>query len=71
VATIGRVRFTPDAERLNPRVEPLEARVVEGELRLTVRVVPQMLPSLVPTELGEIDVAWMVDTNQPAEQNGK
>jgi hypothetical protein len=71
VATIGRVRFTPDAQNLNPRVEPLEAKVVEGELKLTVRVTPQLLPSLPPTELGEIDVAWMVDTDKPAEQNGK
>jgi hypothetical protein len=71
VATIGRVRFTPDAESLNPRVEPLEARVVEGELRLTVRVVPQVPPPLALTELGEIDVAWMIDTDKPAEQNGK
>jgi hypothetical protein len=71
VATIGRVGFKPDARNLNPRVEPLEAKVVEGELRLTVRVVPQLLPSLMPTELGEIDVAWMVDTDKPRERNGK
>jgi hypothetical protein len=71
VATIGRIRFTPDGQNLNPRVEPLEAKVVRGELRLTVRVVPQLLPSLVPTELGEIDVAWMVDTDKPGKQDGK
>jgi len=70
-ATVGRVRFTPDAQSLTPHVEPLEAKVVQGELRLTVRIVPQTLPSVAPTELGEIDVAWMVDTDKPAEQNGK
>jgi hypothetical protein len=45
--------------------------VVAGELKLTVRVAPQLPPPLPPTELGEIDVAWMIDTDKPAEQNGK
>jgi hypothetical protein len=72
VAAIGGLRFTPEAQGMNPRVEPLEARVVAGELKLTVRVAPQLPPPpLPPTELGEIDVAWMIDTDKPAEQNGK
>jgi hypothetical protein len=70
VATIGGVRLTSEAAGLDPRVDRLRARVDEGVLKLSFRIVFGSPPSLVPSNLGDVDVAWMVDTEPPAASAG-
>jgi hypothetical protein len=67
VATIRGVRLSPEGRVIDPRIERLAARVDAGLLTLSFRAVPQAAPSLAfPTVLGEIDIAWMVDTDKPS-----
>ena len=67
VATIGSLVWTPAGAQLHARVERLTAHVDEGVLKLEFYVIPargwKRRPY--PTELGHVDVAWMVDTRQP------
>lgn len=66
VATVGSLRLSKDGTAIDPRIERLSARVEEGSLKLSFRIVPQNATSSLPTGLGEVDIAWMVDTNKPA-----
>jgi hypothetical protein len=67
VASIGGVRWSPEAAAIDPRIEGVSARVDAGILKLAVRAVPQ-IPAAgpPPSALGDVDLAWMVDTNEPS-----
>lgn len=65
VATIGAIRLSQHGQAIGARIERLSARVDEGTLKLAFRVVPQQLTPPLPTRLGEVDIAWMVDTDKP------
>jgi RNAse (barnase) inhibitor barstar len=72
VATFGSVRLSNDGKNIGARVERLSARVDGGSLTLSFRVVPQHVISPPPTDLGEMDIAWMVDTDKPStDESGK
>ena len=67
VATLGALRFSTVAQGLDPRVERLSARVNQGVLNIRFRVVTSKTPPGAPPDsLGDLDVAWMVDTRKPA-----
>jgi hypothetical protein len=67
VATLGALRVSAEAKAMpiNMRIEGLRARVDEGVLKLSLRVVPDPPLALLPSTLGEVDIAWMVDTDKP------
>ncbi|MEO8078743.1 MAG: hypothetical protein ABI818_20630 [Acidobacteriota bacterium] len=67
VAAIGGIRWSPAAAALDPRIERLAAKVDGGRLRLTFRAVAQTAAPIgpYPSALGEVDVAWLVDTDKP------
>jgi hypothetical protein len=65
VATLGSIRLSSDGAAANPRIEALKARVREGVLTLSFRVVPQTASLPLPPRPGEVDIAWMVDTDKP------
>jgi hypothetical protein len=65
VATIGSLRLSNDGKALDARVQGLAARVDAGSLMLSFRVVPNVPPTT-PVDLGEVDIAWMVDTDKPS-----
>lgn len=63
VATAGAMRRSSNVTA-DPRIEGLKARVREGVLTLSFRVVSSTgLP--LPADAGEVDIAWMVDTDEP------
>ena len=66
VATISSIRRTSAGAAA--QVHSLDARVRNGELTITLAVVPDLRApgSPVPPILDEFEVAWMVDTQQPA-----
>jgi hypothetical protein len=67
VATFRRVRLSPDACSINARIDNVTATVEEGTLVLSLTAFTD-----VPAHrrhhsvLGDVEVAWMVDTAQPA-----
>jgi hypothetical protein len=63
VATVGAIRLSSEGVAVNPRIEELRARVSEGVLTLSFRVVPGS--GSLSSNLGEVDIAWMVDTDKP------
>lgn len=67
VATVKSIDWSDSARPLSPNIQRLTARVEEGRLKLTFYVVPapgyKRRPY--PTELGAVDIAWMVDTDRP------
>jgi hypothetical protein len=67
VATFQTVEWSDRARPLRPGVERLTARVEEGRLKLTFYVVParSYRRRPYPSDLGSVQIAWMVDTNQP------
>ena len=66
VATVRTMRFKPESTPLDLRIETVTVNADAGVLSLSLRVVPRNPPSgPLPSSLGEIDVAWMVDTNKP------
>lgn len=67
VASFAATRLTLDGAALDPRPEGLSARIDRGVLRLSFNIVPAVLASLPASTLGEVDVAWMVDTAKPAD----
>lgn len=67
VATVGAMRLSSEGKAIEPRIERLSARIDNGELRLrlTFRAVPQKsAPGPAPTALGEVDIAWIIDTQE-------
>lgn len=66
VATIGSLRLSNDGRTIDARIDRLSARVIDGHLTLSLRVVPQKLTSPLPADLGDVDIAWMVDTDRPS-----
>jgi len=63
VASIGAIRLSNEGSAVNPRIDAPRARVREGELTLSFRIVPGS--GSLPSNLGEVDIAWMVDTDKP------
>jgi hypothetical protein len=63
VATIGAIRLSSEGLAVNPRIEELRSRVREGELTLSFKVVPGS--GSLSSNLGEVDIAWIVDTDKP------
>ena len=63
VATVGGLRLSAGGKAIDPRIEGLSARVKDGVLRFTFQAVSQT-PAPPATALGEVDIAWMVDTEK-------
>ena len=64
VATIREVRLAADGKALGLAVDRAAAKVRQGILKLSLGVSPAV-PAPPPADLGEVDVAWMVDTRKP------
>ena len=63
VATLGAIRLSNEGVAVNPRIEGVRPRVREGVLTLSFTVVPGS--GSLPSNMGELDIAWMVDTDKP------
>lgn len=66
VATVGAARWTPEGNAIAPRIERLAAKVDEGILRLTFRMIAQNGPATGSSPFGDVDIAWIVDTRKPS-----
>ena len=67
VASMMGVRWSPESQAIDPTIDMVTAAVDAGILTLRVRAHPRAAPPLgaMPSDLGELDIAWMVDTNKP------
>jgi hypothetical protein len=66
VATIASIRLSSDGVSVDPEIEALRAKVEDGVLKLSFRAVPRNASLPMPSSLGELDIAWMVDTDNPS-----
>lgn len=65
VAAIGDVRLKEDGQRVDAVVDGLTAKVDRGTLKLSFVARVRRRRRRYPTALGEVDLAWMVDTKKP------